>query len=348
MRLKHKRPYPPKTALVARHRAEPMIEERSDPVMVPEPQSAAPEVAVILRVSAVAQRLGIAPPTLRTWERRYGLRPTIRTPGGHRRYTAEDVARLEAMHRLMERGVSPGQAAAAAQAPGPPGDTDSTSTAAESASPVLVDDRADSRAVVRGMLIAARHLDGEALRRTVAGTLRTRGVVNGWNEVVAPALVAIGHAWSTGKLGVEAEHLASECISSQFRSWLAPVAEPISTRPVLLASAPDEQHCLPLLAVAAALAERRISVKLLGARVPDVVLGAAIRRSGPSGAFVWSSQANTGDPAAYVQLSGLRRSPVFVLGGPGWHRRSVTGIRKVRTADTLIEAVDLLAGAARP
>ncbi len=302
----------------------------------------------MLRVSAVAQRLGIAPPTLRTWERRYGLRPAIRTPGGHRRYTAEDVARLEAMHRLMERGVSPGQAAAAAQAYGPPGDMFTPSPAADSARAEPGDDQADSRAVVRGMLLAAKHLDGEALHRAVAGTLRARGVVNGWDEVVAPALVAIGQAWSTGKLGVEAEHLASECISSQFRSCSQPVAEPVSARPVLLASAPDEQHSLPLLAVAAALAERRISVKLLGARVPDVVLAAAIRRSGPSGAFVWSSQAITGDPAAYVALSGLRRSPVLVLGGPGWQRGPVSGIRKIRTADTLIEAVDLLAGVAGP
>jgi len=67
-----------------------------------------------LAVAAVARRLGVAPATLRTWDRRYGLGPSARTAGSHRRYTTEDVARLLVMRRLTLEGVAPVDAAEAA------------------------------------------------------------------------------------------------------------------------------------------------------------------------------------------------------------------------------------------
>uniref|UniRef100_UPI001F1989AD MerR family transcriptional regulator n=1 Tax=Puerhibacterium puerhi TaxID=2692623 RepID=UPI001F1989AD len=73
-----------------------------------------------LAVAAVARRLGVAPATLRTWDRRYGLGPSGRTAGSHRRYTPEDVARLLVMRRLTLEGVAPVDAARAAlEADGP-------------------------------------------------------------------------------------------------------------------------------------------------------------------------------------------------------------------------------------
>ena len=67
-----------------------------------------------LAVAAVAKRLGVAPATLRTWDRRYGLGPSEHTAGSHRRYTADDVARLVIMRRLTLDGVAPVDAARAA------------------------------------------------------------------------------------------------------------------------------------------------------------------------------------------------------------------------------------------
>ena len=64
-----------------------------------------------LTAGAVARRLGVAVTTLRTWHQRYGLGPTRHEPGQHRRYSPEDVARLELMQRLTADGVPPGEAA---------------------------------------------------------------------------------------------------------------------------------------------------------------------------------------------------------------------------------------------
>jgi len=65
-------------------------------------------------VAVVAKRLGVAPATLRTWDRRYGLGPSERSAGSHRRYTRDDVLRLMVMRRLTLEGVAPADAAKAA------------------------------------------------------------------------------------------------------------------------------------------------------------------------------------------------------------------------------------------
>jgi DNA-binding transcriptional MerR regulator/methanogenic corrinoid protein MtbC1 len=67
--------------------------------------------APTLTVAAVARRLGVAPATLRTWDRRYGLGPSVHAAGSHRRYTPADVACLVVMRRLTLDGVPPADAA---------------------------------------------------------------------------------------------------------------------------------------------------------------------------------------------------------------------------------------------
>lgn len=66
---------------------------------------------LVLSVAAVARRLGVAPATLRTWDRRYGLGPAEHEPGAHRRYGPADIARLETMQRALLRGAAPAEAA---------------------------------------------------------------------------------------------------------------------------------------------------------------------------------------------------------------------------------------------
>ncbi|MEU3555042.1 MerR family transcriptional regulator [Streptomyces fragilis] len=64
-----------------------------------------------LTTGEVARRLGVAPTTVRTWDRRYGLGPATRDGGRHRRWTAADLARLERMCALTATGVPPAEAA---------------------------------------------------------------------------------------------------------------------------------------------------------------------------------------------------------------------------------------------
>jgi len=267
-------------------------------------------------VGAVATRLGIAGPTLRTWDRRYGLGPSRRTDGGHRRYTDTDVARLALMSRLTDEGVPAAQAAIVALTRDAhelqPRSRRIPSPVAQWPSRGASD---SSEALVR----AAADLDAATLSRVSAQVLQRNGVVTGWTHVLVPALREIGRRWSAGELGIEVEHLMSERLGAELRAVIrARRVHRVAAAKVLMASAEDEQHQLPLLALEAALAERRISSVTLGARTPPGPLAAAVERRTPTAVFVWATMPRTNaDVVALAAVGGLGPQHVL-LGGPGW------------------------------
>jgi DNA-binding transcriptional MerR regulator len=57
-----------------------------------------------MAIGEVARRTGVSVPTLRAWERRYGLLVPVRTAGGHRRYSDRDVQRVLAVLDLTGQG----------------------------------------------------------------------------------------------------------------------------------------------------------------------------------------------------------------------------------------------------
>lgn len=303
-----------------------------------------------LTVSAVAHRLGVAPATLRTWARRYGLGPSGHAAGAHRRYTAEDVGRLEAMRRLTLEGVAPAEAARVALAtpftpavlPGVSGPLpDREGSLRRSGGPggrVLAMPGADG--VVRGLGRAAMALDGRTVTRTLRVEVGAHGVLHTWEHVLRPVLVAVGERWATTGEGVEVEHLLSDCVATVLREVADRADERPGGRPVLLTCAPEENHSLPLHALAAALGERGIAVRRLGPAMPASAIEAAVRRTGPALLFVWSQLPGTADPAALERLPVTRPPTSVVVGGPGWRADRLP--HRVTVATGLPQAVDLV------
>jgi len=339
---------------------------------------AAPEMreggneGVRLSVGAVARLLGVAAPTLRTWDRRYGLAPSERSHGRHRRYTPVDVARLAHMRQLTLRGVVPAEAAAAALAtpadrfagaaperaalePAALGPAALGPVALEPAAPEPTpaaerSDRVDRppafqlgrvSAQARGLARSVLEMDGPTITEIVADSVERQGVVTTWDDTVAPVLVAVGRRWQRSGGGIEMEHLLSEAVLGVLATRTAAMAGRSSnTRPLLLAATADEMHVLAMHALAAALAERRIDARLLGARVPGPALSAAVRRLTPSAVFLWSH----GPATAKVDTGRLLTAeppPALVLGGPGWDPAALPPGALLAT--NLARAVDLLA-----
>jgi DNA-binding transcriptional MerR regulator len=58
-----------------------------------------------VEIGAVARELGIAPSTLRTWERRYNLVVPQRGPNGERLYDSEQIVLLRRVLAQIRRGV---------------------------------------------------------------------------------------------------------------------------------------------------------------------------------------------------------------------------------------------------
>lgn len=281
----------------------------------------APQTGLLWGVGAVSRRLGIATPTLRTWDRRYGMGPSARTEGGHRRYSEADVARVSRMSQLIAEGVPPAQAAQVSSAAlsgfdsWPERRADRVNGAVVE---TLLPHSRDVPLLVDDLLQATRLLDASTLSRSLGQVFDGRGVCRGWVDVAVPFLVAVGNEWQAGLIGIEAEHLASECVSTELRHRVRHLwHEQAVNAPVLLASAADDEHALPLLALAAALAERKIGVRLLGARTPSLALVSAVRQVSPKVVFLWSSLAATGRAPDLSGVDG-QSSPMMLLGGPGW------------------------------
>jgi hypothetical protein len=180
----------------------------------------------------------------------------------------------------------------------------------------------------------------------VRESLERRGVIATWDSLVVPAMVTIGQRWAKTGQGVDVEHLMSECILGVLRYHVQRfAANPVNTRPILLACAEEEQHSLPLHAVSAALAERHVATRVLGARVPADALAAAIRRVGPAGVFLWAQRPHTGDPRQLSVLPEIRPAPVIAVAGPGWPTQPerYAPRHRVFAVHDLSEAVSLMA-----
>ncbi|MEU1508112.1 MerR family transcriptional regulator [Kitasatospora sp. NPDC005748] len=340
--------------LPAEHGAGPWGGGRAGPPDAPEDAG--------LPTGGVARRLGVSPTTVRSWERRYGIGPADRAAGHHRRWSRQDIAVLEAMCRLTARGVPPGEAARAAlaerraalhDAPPPAGRPPGTEGSGD------IPARRDpggSRALrvgtvrpeCRGLARAAVRLDAPEVAGILRDAVVALGVVEAWTEVMMPALRAAGRKWAAdGEQYVEVEHLLSWHVSSVLRGVAVETGPTRPVPPVVLAAVPGEQHTLPLEATAAALTERGLPFRMLGAAVPFRALLDAVHRIGPGAVMIWSQDRHTADPELLHRVSGSTWGPrgsrtraLVVAAGPGWARALPPAA--AACPRTLASAVDLL------
>jgi DNA-binding transcriptional MerR regulator len=307
-----------------------------------------------LPVAAVARRLGIAPATLRTWDRRYGLGPSGHTTGRHRRYAPADVARLELMQQALLRGATPAEAAefalraspdltppAAAAPPAPQG-----GHGAAADEPVGTTVRAGGRVLrlpggcrrARGLGRAALAMDATAAQQLITDAITELGVVAVWDTIVRPVLSAVASRWEHAGECVEVEHLLHECTLAALIGATPLVTAPRNPRPVLLCCVPEERHSLPLYVLRAALAIRGIGTQLLGAALPMDALAAAVRRTAPAAVALWAHLPRYAWAAVFDHIPKTRQPVRLFACGPGWLATDLP--TRVERLDDLPTAVD--------
>ena len=305
----------------------------------------------LLSVGAAAGIIGVAPATVRSWERRYGIGPSDQSVGGHRRYTPEDVDRLRAMHDLMLAGMGGAEAARVAYRPG---------AVASTADLMPLPVKHGKRALPRGLELPdrasaaaftlARHvgrLDADAMTGFLSDCLIRTGVTSTWDEVVLPVLDAAGSAWVREGTDIDTEHALVESVVAALAVYRRFLPRPAPGPPVVLACTSADVHTLALHGVAGALAEKRTPVLLLGARVPIRAAVSAMARSRARALFLWRQYTGP-DPEDAQLLRFLTTAPAghVLVGGPGWDDVDLPSTRlRVRT---LTEATERLTQSATP
>lgn len=175
-----------------------------------------------MAIKEAGELLQVPTPTLRSWERRYGLPTTARSVGGHRRYT---FAALNQM-RLMRDEIAIGR------------------PAADSARWVrgLLDETNPARERIDAIMAASTTMDSAAIVGLLEQARTDLGLATAIDEVLLPAVRQVGTWWEAGLCDVGQEHFTTEVV----RGWLArmitlaPPAESESW--VLLAVGPRDLH----------------------------------------------------------------------------------------------------------
>lgn len=275
-------------------------------------------------MAAVARRIGVAPATLRTWDRRYGLGPSVHEAGEHRRYSSEDLSKLIVMRRLITTGIAPVDAAEKAKA---------------HTGQLSVEEVADNF-VVREEIVdsihrAAKILDKAFVEAALRNDIKKFGVIATWTEVIVPVLFLVGQEWEATGEGIEVEHMLSEILKRILSEGINFVKSPVNSQPVVLASVGEELHSLAIHALAAALAEKNIECFFLGPRTPLEAISTMVKRSAPPAVFLWAQLQENGVEKFFKDIPAVRPAPRVVLGGPGW---SECDLRNVVHAQDLTHA----------
>lgn len=258
-----------------------------------------------MSIGAMADLTGVPAPTLRAWERRYGLPNPARSATGHRVYDDRDVHLVRRMRRLTDQGIAPRVAAERLRrAPPPP-------------SPALPTDD-PYEVVVARILSAIDRFDPDTLETELRRGLVLGSTLAIYERVMVPVMRALGERWDhDDPLSIAQEHLTTEVMRdvAQDLHRLARPADPVGL--AVVACVADEQHILPLYAIAFRLAQRRIKAVVLGARTPPEVIAVAVERLRPDLVALSSTvRPDDGDAmlAAYGRSCG---ATPWIIGGTG-------------------------------
>lgn len=253
-------------------------------------------MSTLLNISALSRRTGVAPDTLRKWEQRYGVLRPLRTPGGQRRYSETDVARVEWLRDRLAEGWRISEAARVLQ---------------ESAGPGL-----DDPGELREAILAA--VESNAVAEVTALLDQTFAVLpleQAFDQVLAPVLRAVGDAWHEGRISIAQEHALSAKVRARLDELVADPRGAVRGTAVL-ACGPGEQHDLGLLMLAVLLRADGWRVEYLGQNTP---VSEALAFAQDVGARVLCVGASRPDTIAAIEREGRRngsREPVLLLGGP--------------------------------
>ncbi len=272
-------------------------------------------------VGDLADRTGIAPGTLRMWERRYGAPVPVRLPSGHRRYTAAHLRLVRRVAEAMARGHRPGRLLRA----------DEAELDALLAEPPPLD---TTPAAIEPWIALARAYDEAGLERALreaAASLPTRTFLD---ERLTPFVRSVGRLWADGNLEIHHEHFATQTVETVLRALRVEArarAAGSARGRILLTTLPGERHGLGLLMAALLCEAQGWTTHLLGTDTPLAEIVASANEHAVEAVGVGVSLAGGGvrTDALLVELrDALPPRVELIVGGAGAHgkRRRLRGI----------------------
>ncbi len=265
-------------------------------------------------IKQASLRSGVSVPLIRAWERRYGLVSPKRTPSGYRLYDDEAIAALARVRELTDSGWTASEASRAVRE----GEISVAPAAAPRLSTAITSEEAHAEAadLITRFVDTAAAMDiaatGAALDEIFA-----RGSYEAIvDDLLMPALIALGQAWSDGLVDVAAEHAASAAVHRRL-SALYEAAATVEDPLVVVGLPPGSRHELGALAFAVAVRRHGVGVLYLGPDVPVASWVHVIERNRARVAIM--SIVQDVDRGSAVEVASALRDigsrPVLAVGG---------------------------------
>jgi len=277
-----------------------------------------------LSIQAVSELLGIPAPTIRSWERRYGLARTVRTGGGHRRYSPPQIADLRHMRDEISRGRRTAEAA------------------------VLVRDAAEAdepyRSFIEAFVDVAESMNARQMDYLLDHCRDRFGVDEAICKVVLPGMRQIGVAWQTGRCDITQEQLVTRAARGWLKKVLSLGPAPVHPDTIVLSCGPGDLHTVGLEAMEVLLARRGWECQLLGERIPPAHLTAAIARTKAGATIVVSHIASHRRATVEaLRAASQTNTRLFYAGNAFLTPAARKGVPGSYLGEDLVDAVEMVA-----
>lgn len=278
-------------------------------------------------VKQVADLTGVPAPTLRAWERRYGVVAPRRSSSRYRLYDDGEVARLSRMATLVREGTP---ASLAAERVSAPGGVDRVGTEVAVPWPPFGD-----------LVLAAQHYDQSLLSSVLDNAFSHTSFEVALEQWLLPALAELGHAWVRDEVDISGEHFVSAAVQRRLSAAFDAAGSNIGAPVAIVGLGPGAMHQLGAMSFAVCLQRQGIDVRFLGADVPQDSWVHSVRTLRPDGVVVTVPMAQDVDTAVHLVRAIVTAHPEVAIwaGGHG----SAAGVGSQALPQSLVDAASLVA-----
>ncbi|MCS7282765.1 MAG: MerR family transcriptional regulator [Anaerolineae bacterium] len=281
------------------------------------------ETLPLFNLKAVVRETGVSAPTLRMWERRYGLPRPQRTPSGRRLYSRRDIETVRWLTQRLSEGMTIGQAVALWQELEARGQDPLRVPAPSRPAPSPTGaNLAGLRQAWLAAVLAFDELTADSVVNQAFALYPPETVCL---EVLLQGLQEIGDLWYTGKATVSQEHFASNVAVRRLEALIQAAPPPSRPGRFLVLAPPLERHSFNLRLLTFFLRRRGWDVVYLGANVPLERLAETLQALRPH--WVITAAQYLATVAGLMDLAELARAEGIPLGYGGRAFNQVPALR---------------------